>query len=231
MDLEIEKLIITDLTRFNNNREVCTAGIDMNTGRCIRPMPYLSVADCEKLNIEPGAILKGKFSTIRSLTGPHQEDMNHTGLQFVGPCDTSSFKQALEHGLVNNVEEGFGLPLPNGHRCIPHTHHLDRSIISISVDPRTISLTEDDRFPPQKKLKLRFTDSSGNTFRNAPIADRGFHENAKKCQEEGNIEKINNLINSQEVAILRIGLARRWAQPGTTKGVNYVCKSTHTISN
>lgn len=36
------QIIITDLTRFKNEEIVCTAGIDYNAKKCIRPLPYLS---------------------------------------------------------------------------------------------------------------------------------------------------------------------------------------------
>ena len=35
----MSKIIITDLTRFKKGVEVCTAGTDIATGACIRPMP------------------------------------------------------------------------------------------------------------------------------------------------------------------------------------------------
>jgi hypothetical protein len=56
------KIIITDLTRFANKDIVCIAGINPKTNECIRPMPYIERASCEKLNILPGAIIEGDFT-------------------------------------------------------------------------------------------------------------------------------------------------------------------------
>ena len=36
------KIVVTDLTRFSNPDLVCLAGIDIETGRCIRPRPRRS---------------------------------------------------------------------------------------------------------------------------------------------------------------------------------------------
>src|SRR5438874_2564067 len=101
------KIIITDLTRFNNNVEVCTAGTDMATGKCIRPMPYLKTAMCADLNILPGAILSGDFKPKKGLRGPHQEDAEYSTLEFVGPCTSDEFESALCAGLYKSVEDGF----------------------------------------------------------------------------------------------------------------------------
>ena len=40
----MQKIIITDFTRFSNPKIVCTAGIDLTTGQCIRPMPYFDAS-------------------------------------------------------------------------------------------------------------------------------------------------------------------------------------------
>ena len=64
------EIIITDLTRFTNPDIVCTAGINPATNECIRPLPYLPTNKCRRLNILPGAIIKGTF-VARPFTDPH----------------------------------------------------------------------------------------------------------------------------------------------------------------
>lgn len=212
MEKEINKIIITDLTRFNNDKEVCTAGIDMETGRCVRPWPYLQKDVCLKNKIEPGAILSGKFSPKDNLHFPHVEDMVYSDLMLDGVSETDDFKKALSYGMFDSIEEGFEIELPNGNRCIPYTHEVSRSIISINVKPDSINLVEDTRFG-KYKLKFRVTDMSGRTFSNVPITDLGFFNYAK--QNTDKITEINQLIHSQDEVILRVGLARRWKQPDT----------------
>jgi hypothetical protein len=52
-------IIVTDLTRFTRPDIVCTAGIDITTGECVRPMPYIKTDECKRLKILPGAMLSG----------------------------------------------------------------------------------------------------------------------------------------------------------------------------
>lgn len=80
----MRQIVVTDLTRFKNEQLVCIAGIDLSNGQCIRPMPYLARAECQRLNILPGAILSGVFSPATQVSGPHQEDMNYSNLLFRG---------------------------------------------------------------------------------------------------------------------------------------------------
>ena len=52
------KIIVTDLTRFNNPSIVCMAGIREGATQCVRPMPYLERSECERVGIFPGSILR-----------------------------------------------------------------------------------------------------------------------------------------------------------------------------
>jgi len=94
-------------TRFHNPKIVCTAGIDENSGECIRPMPYLALSECQRLNVLPGAKLSGDFTPSPYRTGPHQEDYRYKKLKYIGPSSSSDFKNALRQGLYGSVEEGF----------------------------------------------------------------------------------------------------------------------------
>lgn len=42
------EIVITDLTRFSNSEIVCIAGINQETGECVRPLPYIKLAECKK---------------------------------------------------------------------------------------------------------------------------------------------------------------------------------------
>ena len=92
------KIIITDLTRFANKDIVCIAGINPETNECIRPMPYIQKASCQKLNILPGAIIEGDFTPC-ACTAPHIEDKDRAKLKFLGPCSSEQFKSILGHGV------------------------------------------------------------------------------------------------------------------------------------
>jgi hypothetical protein len=202
------EIIVTDLTRFQNDGIVCTAGIDLTSGKCIRPMPYIPTSECKRLNILPGAILSGKFQPASNLEGPHQEDMTHQNLSFLGPSSSDVFRQALEVGLYESIEEGFNIHLLEKQKHVPLGHDLKRSLITIKVNPRTIKVIEDSYKPG--KLKLNFMDQSYRWFNYLPITDLGFHNYSMKKFKSNSLEELNTYISGQTEAYLRIGLGRVW---------------------
>lgn len=208
------KIIITDLTRFNNPDTVCTAGTDMQSRRCLRPMPYLRTEDCVRLGILPGAILSGEFSLKTGLVGPHQEDATYSNLAFEGPSTSDEFRSALEAGLYDSVETGFQLKLIDGQKHIPINHALGRSIITLAVDPKSIEIVE-DTFKPGK-VKIHFTDGSARRFRFLAITDLGFHRYADTHRAANDLAHLNDFIRKQSKAYLRVGLSR----PYEAKGIN-----------
>lgn len=210
----MRKIIITDLTRFNRSDDVCTAGTDMQSGLCIRPMPYLTGALCSKLGILPGAILSGDFVAIGGLSGPHQEDATYTPakLSFEGPSNSDEFKKALKCGLHGSVEEGFEIKLHDGQKHIPVDHHVKRSIITLAVDPSSIEIVES-----YNKTKIHFADGSGRHFSYLPITDLGFHRYAESLRVGKELARLNTFIKGQPEAYLRLGLSRAWVNP---QGVN-----------
>ena len=126
----MREVIITDLTRFSTNENVCTAAIDVQTGECLRPMPYLKSARCEELGIHPGAILKGDLKFESHSSNPHIEDANYTGLKFLGACSREKFQEILEGSLSNSVSEGFGVDFAEGQKHIPHDQQANCSIVT-----------------------------------------------------------------------------------------------------
>ena len=98
------KIIITDLTRFANPDEVCTAGYDMSTKELIRPLPYIKRSDCDRLKINPGAIIEGEFTPKADRSSPHVEDHNRDKMVYKGPCSADEFKKAITLGLFGSIE-------------------------------------------------------------------------------------------------------------------------------
>lgn len=209
------KIIITDLTRFSTAVDVCTAGTDMDTGKCIRPMPYLKMARCVELEILPGAILSGDFKTKSGLQGPHREDAEYSNLKFLGPCSSADFERALCAGLRGGIEQGFEIALKPGQKHVPPNHPVSRSIITIEVDPKSIEVVEDG-FKPGK-VKVHFVDSTGRQFRYMAITDLGFFRYAESHRATKALANLNSFVTSQPKAYLRIGLARPY-QIGGVEG-------------
>lgn len=213
------KIVVTDLTRFQNDQMVCIAGIDVDNGECIRPMPYLETSICQKLKILPGAILTGDFTAAPNLDGPHQEDMNYKNLQFHGASTSDQFKSALNSGLFKSVEEGFEIKLSPDQKHIPLGHKLTRSIITIKIKPTDIDIVEDEF--NVGRIKLHLADSSGHVFKYLPITDLGFYRHAIKHHESGDLESLNAFLKNQDEIYIRVGLPRNWPKrPGYWMQIN-----------
>jgi hypothetical protein len=176
-------------------------------------MPYLKMADCVRLGILPGAILSGNFKPKTGLIGPHQEDADHSDLEFTGPCTSAEFKHALTAGLFSSVDDGFEIRLGATQKHIPIGHHVKRSIITLAVDPTSIEIVEDGYKPG--KIRIHFTDSSGRQFRFVSITDLGFHRYAERHYANQDLASLNEFIWKQAEAYLRIGLSRAYDIRGT----------------
>lgn len=206
------KIIVTDLTRFSKPDQVCIAGIDIETGECIRPLPYLSSAECEKLHILPGTILSGNFTKRQQVEGPHQEDSSYQNLSFHSSCSSDEFKKVLEYGLVNSLEDGFNIKLDKNQKHIPIGHALNHSIITVKVHPKTINIAESSYKPG--KMTVSFCDWSNRWFNYMSITDLNFYNYAMKHHEDNNLDSLNKYIKSRQEAYLRIGLSRIYKSNG-----------------
>jgi hypothetical protein len=204
--MAMSKIIITDLTRFSQPIDVCTAGTDVTSGVCIRPMPYLKMASCVRLGILPGAILSGDFRPVHGLTGPHQEDTEYSNLKFVGPCTGDELRSALTAHLFESVEQGFEIRLDHGQKHVPIGHPVTRSIITLAVNPRSLAIVEDSF--KVGKIRVHFTDNSGRQFRYLSITDLGFYRYAEKHRADKDLDVLNAFLRRQPEAYLRLGLSR-----------------------
>jgi len=209
----MQKIIVTDLTRFSekNPNIVCIAGIDKETGQCIRPMPYLKKTDCQTLGICPRAILSGIFTPFLTQSNPHWEDRKYESLRYQGLSNTSEFKAILSNDLSNSLETGFEISLPYKQRYIPVDHILSKSIITIKVDPRSVYFIKNDY---KTGGKLNFIDNSGRDYRFFPITDLTVHQIIEQHQD---FFKLNAFLHAQSEVYLRIGLSRCWNKPNTTE--------------
>ena len=208
-------IVITDLTRFSQPIDVCTAGIDLATGECIRPMPYLKMASCVECQLLPGSVLRGDFKPRAGLHGPHREDADYSQLTVVGACSSAEFEAALMAGLRADVRTGFEIDLQSNQKFVPTGHPAPRSIITLAVNPGSIEVIEDAYKPG--KVKVHFTDSSGRAFRFLPITDLGFFRYAESHRATSALHQLNAFIRRQEKVYVRLGLSRPWNN-GTVDG-------------
>jgi hypothetical protein len=75
----------------------------------------------------------------------------------------------------------------------------------------------EDGYKPGK-IRIHFTDGSGQGYRFFPIADLGFHDYAQRHRESGALNDLNSAIAEQEVVFLRIGLGRAFKNPQGKEG-------------
>ncbi len=202
----MRKVIITDLTRFSTAERVCTAAVDMNTGECIRPIPYLLSSRCAELNIQPGSILKGDFDFKKDAENPHIEDAFHKNLQFLGPSTTEGFKGVLDNTLSESVSAGFGIKFAEGQKHIPVGEVATCSIITIKVAPENFQIIEDQY--KAGKIKASFTDNNGDSYRFLSITDRGFYDYAMSHQNDDKLADLQAFILNQDEIYLRVGVGR-----------------------
>lgn len=76
------RIVVTDLTRFQNKELLCLAGLTEDGQQCIRPLSaskpgYLLFERCKELNILPGTILEGTFTIPQNIDAPHIEDRHY----------------------------------------------------------------------------------------------------------------------------------------------------------
>lgn len=207
------EIIITDLTRFSKPEKVCIAGINVNTGECIRPLPYITFEKCKELNILPGSKLNGEFTKNNNRGYPHIEDSYYKNLKHNGACAEDDFKQALEKYLKISIADGFGYQFPQGGKIIPHTNPPKQSIITLKVNPSQIRIVKDSYNPG--KIKLNFQDNDFKKYTYLPITDLGFYNYALKHFQDVDFPKnINTFIDSQKELYLRIGLSGRYESNG-----------------
>ena len=205
----MRKIIITDLTRFATPDKVCIAAIDMDTGECLRPIPYLDSAQVKQLNIHPGAIIEGNITLNSNTTNPHIEDASYTKLKYLGAVSSEEFKSILNKTLSNSVASGFGVSFSDHQKHIPYGIHATCSIITIRISPSLLEIHEDTYKPG--KIKASFTDEAGHSFHYLSITDRGFFDFAKGHQDDGELRKVQEFVLAQKEVYLRIGVGRRWS--------------------
>jgi hypothetical protein len=204
--------LVTDLTRFKQgNPNVCTALLNMETGRCVRPMPYLTYDIMKKHGVVPGAKFDGNFQSRKDLTAPHLEDCDYSELKYYGPCTKDEFRDVLRRSAKPSVRAGFGIEIAADQKLLPATYKGSVSIVTISVDPKSLEI-EPDKFTPTK-IKAAFTDGAGHRFRFMPITDLGFFDFACKDRTPSALQSLNRHIQDAKEVLLRVGLSRVHTAP------------------
>lgn len=213
------RIIITDLTRFQNPDIVCLAGVDPDTGRCVRPMlengsklDYFPFAVVKNHKIIPGSCLDGNFVAVNSAQAPHVEDCRSVGTVHVVESATGdAFRSVLEMTARSTIRESFGARPVN--RVFSTAQSPAISIATLRLDsPATqFRLIVDSKFGPAK-FKAHVIDADGFELSWLPVTDLGFSDHLKKVvDEDPSLYKLNAFLRSQDKLYLRIGLTRQYA--------------------
>lgn len=199
------QIVITDVTHFKNEQLICVAGIDINTGECLRPTSpnYFSAQDLKAYQIKPGSVLSGNFQFLNPSFLPHIEDVSYKNLKFERLCSKNEFREALKSSLSKNIEDGFGIDLGNERKCISSSLNPSKSLITISVNPKSVFVFQDDGFG-KKRIKIHFTDENGKEFKYIPVNDLGYYA------KDYNYEKVNSIVEKQDNVFLRVGIGRQY---------------------
>lgn len=197
------QIAITDLTRFNNGAFVCTAGLDVASGRCIRPMDpsYISTQAVIKHGLKVGHILEGDFSPTRNNAAPHTEDHRYTQMKLVGELPHGEFKHLLTNSLSRSVNSGFQNLIPPGEKYIPINTPPDKSIITIQSRRAELCF---DSFK-EGKVRISFIDAMSTWYKFISVTDYWLIDKINSQPEF--LYTLNDQI-ARTGCILRVGLGR-----------------------
>ena len=210
------RIVITDLTRFKNPELVCTAGIDLESNRCIRPNPYFKKEFCEKYSIASGTVLEGQFHA-KGQSQPHIEDHTHRNVMPIGSASVSQFKSALSNSCFESLSEGFGVELEERSKVIPYDPQAIpvRSLITVNVkNPRSIRI-ERNKFK-EGSFQLSFCDGTDVWHNYLPITDLGFL-NAVTTDPQL-IDVSEEIRSASDSVFLRVGIGRYWENENGKSG-------------
>lgn len=215
------KIVVTDLTRFNNRSIACLAGLDVVTGKCVRPLgggqTYFQYDSLKKHNIQPGSILEGEFECMNA-SAPHTEDYSYEGkVSLVGTATSADFLQYLESDAVGTILNGFKAEPAN--RVFPIHQTPPVSIITLRLkQPSTQLQIVEDKFH-DSKIKAHVIDDKGFKLSFTPITDLGFFDHAMALRKsDPGLKQLNQFIQKQEVVYLRVGLSRAYTKDPSRSG-------------
>lgn len=205
------RIVVTDLTRFQNKELLCLAGLTEDGQQCIRPLSaskpgYLLFELCKKLNILPGTILDGTFTTPQHLDAPHVEDRHYSSLKTVGSVDSSAFQSILEISSTTSIKTGFGCKSTPTDKVL--TSPPARSIITLKLNPKQFQVVQ-NKFDTET-IKAHLTDGDGLSLRFLSITDLGFYVNVgQSATRKISAKKITDSIHEQDELFIRLGLGRQ----------------------
>lgn len=186
---------------------MCTAGIDLETGECLRPFPHLKTSFCRDLGILPGALFSAFFTPIPDRSAPHTEDSFCNELLVEGSVSSDQLQAILQKNASTTLDTGFRATLPVGEKYFSKNAPPHLSLITLKVKP-----TQAHLHPGLKPgtLRMHFYDNGGRSVKNIPVTDLRFHRLAQQHQENEFYNALNKELFSMKEVFLRLGLTRSY---------------------
>lgn len=139
---------------------------------------------------------------------PHIEDAIDSGsLDYSRTAHTDYFKEILEWTLSESIADGFEINFA-GEKYIPADENAKCSLITVKVEPDCLKLSEDGY--KQGRIRATVTDSTGSSYENLSVTDRGFPNYSNENEASRTLPEIQKSILSQEEIYLRLGVSRRY---------------------
>lgn len=209
---------MTDLTRFHNQGLVCVAGVNPETGQCIRPFlangnggsEYLNYDFVRKNNIVPGSNLSARFIKKQGTHAPHTEDHIVSGELTTSRATRREFQEVLDSFSFTTVAEGFGENPTNKYFAIDNAPPISIFTLKITNPQRNFNLMLTEKYGAA--FKVNFTDEAGFRMEYLKVTDLGFSDRLEEIQKERfGAFNLNRLLTSQDVVYLRVGLGQPFA--------------------
>ncbi len=202
------RFVVSDLTRFTHDKDhVCIAGLSLDSGECIRPLPYLSYQQYKQMGICPGVTLSAEFWPKHPPLHPHVEDWNYKQVSVVSGFDQNSLHDVLDTTSVDTVSDGFGTHVAQKFIPIDSNPVPTRSIITLAVEPRSFSLNI-DRYD---KIRASFSDRANLTCHGVPVADLGISNYVMASGRRNEAAaRLTAHLRAQQSLFLRVGIGRPW---------------------
>ena len=230
------RIVVTDLTRFQNKELLCLAGLTEDGQQCVRPLlatkpGYLSFDLCKKLNVLPGTILEGTFTKPQHVDAPHVEDRHFTNLKTVGSVESAEFQSILEKSSTTSIKTGFGChSKPTDKRFDVLTSPPAKSIITLKLNPKRFQVVQ-SKFD-NETIKAHLTDSDGLNLSFLSITDLGFYVNVEQSvTRKISAKEITEFIQEQDVLYIRLGLGRKYKNQDGREGYWMQVNGIYTFPN